>query len=85
MQKPDTKPGNYYVTVRRGTVPVDFRPLAGPFLNDHQAALDLVDEARKIACEVDPRGCWYWYGTARLPLDFTEPGILNERLGLPSD
>lgn len=70
MQTPDTKPGNYYVTVKKDNG--DFRFLLGPFENDHQAALNAVEGARKMAGEIDPRADWYFYGTARL--DLSQPG-----------
>jgi len=76
---PDTKPGNYYVTV------IDGRKtgiLAGPFPNDHATALGLVDRARTVACELNPRAHFYSFGTARFPSDFTTPGVLNKELGL---
>lgn len=66
-QTPDTKPGFYYVTMRRddgATV-----RLAGPFENDHQAALDAVGPAKAWALDVDPRAPWYSYGTARYERD----------------
>ncbi len=62
-QIPDSKSGFYYVTVRRDDGQA--RPLFGPFKNDHARALYLVPKARKLACERDPSGCWYSYGTAR--------------------
>lgn len=79
-QQPDTKPGFYYVSVvrsnsndGRGT---DWRPLRGPFVNDHVGALAAVDAARSKACEFDPRGHWYAYGTVRSDTDLG-PGILD--------
>lgn len=79
-QTPDTKPGNYYASVRRDDG--DARCLAGPFRDDHQAALDIVARARKIAQDLDPRAAWYAYGTLRTDYSYAEPGILNDRLGL---
>lgn len=76
-QQPDSKPGAYYVSVVRGDG--DWRPVLGPFLNDHAKALSLVDAARKKAEELDPRACWYGFGTVRVPLHeyCGRPGILN--------
>ena len=78
-QTPDTKPGNYYVTAldaKRHAV------LASPFRDDHQAALDMVDAAKKIAQEVDPKAVFYSFGTARTDYQYDLPGVLNGRLGL---
>ncbi|MDE2103794.1 MAG: hypothetical protein KGL39_41535 [Patescibacteria group bacterium] len=81
-QEPDTKPGNYYVSVRRNDG--DTRCLAGPFKDDHAAALAMVDRASRLAQELDPRGVWYSYGTIRTDYSYAEPGILNRQLGLPT-
>ncbi len=78
-QIPDTKPGNYYVTALDGK---RHAVLAGPFRDDHQAALDMVDAAKTIAEEVDPKAVFYAYGTARTGYDYDKSGVLNERLGL---
>ena len=80
MQTPDSKPGNYYVTVRRDDG--EARALAGPFRDDHKAALDMVRAASKMAGEIDPRAAFYSFGTARTAYNYDKPGILNERLGL---
>ena len=77
MQQPDTRPGNYYVTVLRDNG--DYRPLYGPF-GDHQTALNAVNAVMRRAIELDPRASWYAFGTARLPDSFTRPGILNNHL-----
>lgn len=71
-QVPDTKPGNYYVTAISGE---KVAWLLGPFVNDHGAALGMVDAARAKACDIDPRAHWYSFGTARAEHDF--PGKLN--------
>src|SRR3546814_14060405 len=55
-QTPDTKPGNYYVSIVRGK---DHRLLAGPFVNNHAGALAMVDAARDLAPEIDPRTCFH--------------------------
>lgn len=79
-QKPDTKPGNYYVTcVDGGRVAW----LAGPFPNDHATALGYVDRAREIAVELMPRLSFAMFGTARRELDAPAPiGKLNDQLGI---
>ena len=74
-QVPDTKPGNYYVTVVRDGG--DYRPLLGPFHNDHAKALSLVDAAREKVQALDTRAFWYAYGTARIE-DYDRPGLLND-------
>ena len=79
-QQPDTAPGNYYVTA------VDARRtalLAGPFRDDHAAALAHVKRATDLAVNsTDPRAWFYAYGTARLPHTQTRPGIFNTQLGI---
>lgn len=55
---PGTK---FFVTARRDDGAAV--ALAGPFTT-HREALEAVPEARRLACERDPRGCWYSYGTA---------------------
>ena len=69
--KADTKPGNYYVTAIRDNGDVAF--LAGPFTNDHQAALDALPATKSKAMDLDPRAPWYSYGTSRVPLDVNPP------------
>ena len=77
MQKPDTKPGPYYVSVRRENG--DYRFLAGPY-DTHQAALDDVPKVSELAYKYDPRGVWYSYGTCRITDgSYTEPGIFNAK------
>ena len=83
MSNADTKPGEYYVTVVDGN---RYNFLLGPFTNDHQAALDHVEAARKKAQELDPRSAFYTFGTARLPSDDSVPircGRLNRYFNLP--
>jgi hypothetical protein len=79
-QVPDTRPGNYYVTVRDGG---RTGLLAGPFVNDHAAALAMVDAAMKVACELHAPGYFFSYGTARMPSDVFRPGTVNAWLVLP--
>src|SRR3546814_18586392 len=78
-QTPDTKPGNYYVSIVRGK---DHRLLAGPFVNNHAGALAMVDAARDLAHEIDPRTCFDAFGTCRVDGYYDKPGILNAQLGL---
>ena len=78
-QTPDTKPGNYYVTCIDGE---RHARLAGPFRDDHKAALDIVAAAKKIAEELDPKAVFYSFGTCRTDQDHDRPGVLNDRLGL---
>src|SRR3546814_10851152 len=81
-QTPDTKPGNYYVSIVRGK---DHRLLAGPFVNNHAGALAMVDAARDLAHEIDPRTCFDAFGTCRVDGYYDKPGILNAQLGLRSE
>lgn len=72
-QQPDTKPGNYYVSVVRGS---DYRLLLGPFVDNHAGALEMVEAVRKKAEELDPKAHWYAFGTCRA--ETSAPGILNK-------
>lgn len=78
---PNPHPGAYYVSVKdQGRTAL----LAGPWPT-HAEALAMVDTVRAKACELDPRGVWYAYGTARLPDDDSVPiraGSLNKHFGL---
>lgn len=80
MNEPDTRPGDYYVSAvddRRAAL------LAGPFRNNHARALALVEEARRVAGELDPWSHFYAFGTCRLPCASSNPaGTLNERLAV---
>jgi hypothetical protein len=76
-QQPDLRPGFYYVTVRRDMTQLEYRPLRGPFVNDHAAALAAVDESRGRAIDYDTRGCWYAYGTCRSEVDIG-PGLFDK-------
>lgn len=78
VQTPDTRPGHYYVTcIKDGK----YWPMAGPFNDDHAAALAAVHPVREAAYGVDPRTHWLEWGTSRLPHDFTRPGPLNHAIG----
>jgi len=75
-QIPDTRPGFYYVTVRReGRKGFEHVKLRGPF-SDHASALAAVDEATRRAYELDPRAPWYAYGTARTEEELG-PGLVD--------
>lgn len=80
MQEIDQCPGNYYVSVRKGGWgSKQYRLLRGPFPS-HVEALAAVEETTRLACALDPRGHWYFYGTARLPDNVAPmPGILNDK------
>lgn len=75
-QNPDTKPGDYYVSVvnDRG----DTRLLSGPYRDNHAAAVADVDKAKHIAQDIDPKAVWYAYGTVRVDHDVAGPGVLNK-------
>lgn len=65
-QIPDAAPGHYYVTARLdGIERTAF--VSGPYDN-HPEALALVDRARNICNDYDPRTCFHAFGTARIPL-----------------
>lgn len=79
-QKPDTKPGLYYVSAMNETGR-KWVPLLGPFPDNHAAALEKVDDVRTLACDIDPRGVWWSYGTVRIDHQVDPPqGRLNDRL-----
>jgi len=83
MQTPDTKQGEYYVSVVDGKRTA---LLLGPFTNDHAKALSMVDAVRAKAEELDPRAIWYAFGTVRLPGDDSVPiraGRLNAHFDMP--
>ena len=78
-QWPDPRPGFYYVSViRDGQSPDRHRLLLGPFIDDHARALELVDTVANKAMDLDPRACWYAFGTCRVECAHAPaPGILN--------
>jgi len=59
----DNRPGAYYVTARDGD---RHWLLSGPYIDDHGGALAVVDDARQIAQDSNPRAWFYSYGTARM-------------------
>ena len=71
-QLPDTKPGNYYVSIEDGS---RHSLLLGPF-SEHAAALAMVDQVKSKACELDSMACFYGFGTCRT--ETTKPGVLND-------
>lgn len=70
----DRRPGFYYVSIKRENGEARF--LRGPFTL-HKDALDALPAAREAAERVDPRACWYAFGTARSATD-AGPGILDQ-------
>jgi hypothetical protein len=75
--EPDTRPGWYYVTIRDGP---RHGLLAGPFEDDHPAALALVDQIRAVAQTVNTRAGFAAFGTAWSEID-QGPGILHDGHG----
>lgn len=80
-ETPDTKPGNYYVSVRE-TSGEAFWLALGPFINNHAGALAAVDAVRGVYYEHDRSGKapWMAYGTVRMTDDVTKPGVVNAYL-----
>lgn len=78
-QTPDTKPGNYYVSAVDGKKQA---LLAGPFRDDHEGALAMVRDAKKLAQEFDIKAAFYSYGTVRTEYSYHKPGMFNRQLGL---
>lgn len=81
MQQADTKPGLYYVTIHDGR---RHARLLGPFVDNHQAALDMVDAVWEKALELNPtQAAFASFGTARWePGTKPFPGILNSYFNL---
>ena len=76
-QVPDTAPGPYYVSVIRDGSPSDARLVSGPYPT-HKEALDLVDRARRLCERLDPKACFYAFGTVRMKDTFDTIGILQK-------
>lgn len=72
---------NYYVSIVRDGAQQRTGLLAGPF-KKHGEALALVDRARDEACKVDGYAWFYSFGTLAMPATYTNPGVLNARLGV---
>lgn len=84
-QEPDTKPGSYYVSVvRQPGGNKNTRLLAGPFVDDHAAALVAVDQVRRLATDYDMKTYFDAFGTVRLPSSYTRPGFFNKQMGIPT-
>ena len=82
-QEPDTRPGEYYVSVTDGK---RHAKLLGPFTNDHAGALAMVDKVRDKAVEIDGKAWFYSFGTCRIEGGDVAPiraGSLNKHFGLP--
>lgn len=74
-----TEPRDYFVSIVRSSTQRGL--LTGPFAT-HTEALAHVDEARRIACELDE---WAWFdafGTCSLPKGSGKVGKLNSRMGI---
>lgn len=61
MQTPDTKPGFYYVSAVDGN---KYALMLGPF-KTHEEALQMVEQCRNKAYDLDPRSHWWQWGTCR--------------------
>lgn len=70
----------YYVTMIRGRRKAW---LLGPF-DAHADALARVDEARRVAQEIDPWSDFDLFGTAKVRASRLPPGVLNKHLNLAS-
>lgn len=75
-QKVDKKPGYYYVSLVDGD---RYSLLLGPYTNNHQRALEMVEDVKKKAIELDHFAHFYGFGTCRVDID-VEPrwGVLND-------
>lgn len=79
QQQPDSRPGNYYVTAKDAG---KTWPMAGPFVNNHEAALAAVRAVREAACDIDGRACFMSWGTVRVEAAYNKPGPLNAAAGI---
>jgi hypothetical protein len=77
--QPDDRSGYYYVSV---TDAGRWGLLAGPYHNDHAAALAAVKATKQAAEQANSRAFWYAYGTVWSPTDLG-PGLLNTHLPEP--
>jgi hypothetical protein len=73
-ETPDTQPGSYYVSARSGD---KHWLLLGPFVDDHAAALRMVEPVRALANQHEPRSAFYAFGTCRYAPGETQPGSAN--------
>lgn len=77
MQKPDNRPGNYYVSAIDGP---DIHLLLGPF-SRHVDALSRVDAVRSFAVDKgEAKAAFMAFGTVRMPGDCTRQGTANKYL-----
>jgi hypothetical protein len=80
LTMPHTEPRDYYVSIVRSTKQRGL--LAGPFMT-HTEALGMVEQAKRLACELDTWADFDAFGTMSLPRDVGNPfGKLNQRLGV---
>lgn len=80
-QQPDDKRGAYYVSAISHTDRVAL--VLGPFIDDHAAALERVDEVRRYCTRAYSDTAFARFGTCRLDLAPTLPtGKLNDRFGV---
>ena len=66
----------YYVSCKDGD---RYSLLLGPF-DTHEEALENVDEAKRMAQEIDCWACFYAFGTCRVPPGYALPGKLNHMM-----
>lgn len=80
-QEPDTRPGDYFVSVfdRQSNAGHGRHALAAGPYTTHRAALDAVADVRRLAEGCDVRAVWYAFGTCRLPVGSGRVGVLNKR------
>ena len=67
----------YYISVIDGA---KYALVAGPFKN-HEQALGLVEQAKKVGYTRDPMSHFYAWGTCKRPNGYQE-GVLNTLLGI---
>lgn len=67
---------HYYVSVMQNATTKDYRLARGPYPT-HEQALEVVEETRKKAYELDSKSWFYLFGTLSIETDTPQDGILN--------
>jgi hypothetical protein len=71
-----TPGAKYFVSAMDGN---RFWLMAGPFPS-HPEALEMVNVVNAMACDLDPRACFFAWGTVAMKSDCVKSGRMNELL-----